>query len=92
MKILEINEKSRKNQGGALKNNHISITNCPSVPNLISNECHDTGLSFNGVFVDYLIHLFMNFNGNIRRKRKFMGKLRGMPTKLFISLLHIALE
>ena len=54
-----------KSRGMPLEN--ISVTNCPSVPNLISNEYQDIGLAFNGVFVDYLIHLFMNFNGNIRR-------------------------
>ena len=77
--------------GGVPLNTHISVTNCPSVQNLISNEFHDSGLSFNGVFIDHLIHLFMKSNGTIRRWRKIMGKLREIPTKLFISLLQIAL-
>ena len=44
------------------------------------------------VYASYLIYIFMNINGNIRSYSKITEKLRGIPTKLLISQLFIALE
>ena len=51
MKTLEMNEKSRKNKGVTDKITPISVTNCPNVPNLISNECHEADRLLNGYII-----------------------------------------
>ena len=48
MKILEMNEKVDNQERCTYKITPISVTNCPSVPNLTSNGCNETGLSYNG--------------------------------------------
>ena len=48
LNILEMNEKSRKNQKVYLQTTPSSVTNYPSVLNSITNVCHEAELLLNG--------------------------------------------
>ena len=73
--FMNINENIRnewkkrgESKGCAYESTPISITYCPIVQNLKSNECHEAGLLLNCVYTDYLIYISMNINGNIRSR------------------------
>ena len=48
MNFLENIRNERKIKGDTYKITPSSVTYCPSVPNSISNECHEAGLLLNG--------------------------------------------
>ena len=60
MKILEMNEKSWKIKGYTYKITPISVTNCPSVPNLTSDEYNEIGFYSMVAYAYIKIYIIIN--------------------------------
>ena len=54
-------------RGYNFKITNISAANCPKVANLVPNKCLDTGLYMMARYINHLIIIFLNVNGNFRK-------------------------
>ena len=72
---------AKKSRGCPYKINSISLTNCPSISNLVQLGYIRHALNSMVRMEDYLIYIFININENIRNKRKINEIIKGCTYK-----------